>query len=269
MMSSSIFPRDPQVSVSPHCYSRYHSDAAAAQYCDAHYGPDKFGVPNFPAQLARLCTDAAATDRRGRALDLGCAVGRASFELAKHFEQVRGIDYSARFIDLARRLRERGTLTYQVFEEGELVADRRVCLADLDLAAGAARVGFEQGDALQLDAQTDGYDLVLAANLLDRLSDPGAFLAGVHRLVAEGGLLAIASPYNWMEEFTPRKNWLGGFFRYGAAVTSAEQLHKRLAGHFVPVGSPRDLELVIRENARKYQHYVSELTLWRRVDPQR
>ena len=39
----------------------------------------------------------------GKALDLGCATGRASFELARHFEQVTGIDFSARFISLGVR----------------------------------------------------------------------------------------------------------------------------------------------------------------------
>lgn len=33
---------------------RYESDLAVSQYCDPHYGPDKFGVTNFPLKLAQL-----------------------------------------------------------------------------------------------------------------------------------------------------------------------------------------------------------------------
>ncbi len=247
------------------CYARYQSDAAVAQYCDAHYGPDKFGVPNFPARLARLCIEATAGGGQRRALELGCAVGRASFELADCFERVDGVDVSPRFIDIARALQERGKITYQIFEEGDIVSDRRVSLIDLGLAASASRVVFQVGDALRLDGRFADCDLVLAANLLDRLPDPEAFLASAHRLLVVGGVLAIASPYNWMEPFTPRGKWLGGFFRAGAPMTSTDAMRKRLDRHFAPLGDPQDLELVIRENARKFQHYVSQLTLWRRV----
>lgn len=247
------------------CAERYQSDEAVAQYCDAHYGPDKFGIPNFTAWLAHLCLEKRAGSARGRALELGCAVGRACFELAKHCDEVVGIDFSARFIQIARHLQERGKLTYQVFEEGELVADRQVDLGDLNLAATAQRVGFHQGNAMQLDEGLGRFDLVLAANLIDRLPDPGAFLCGIHRLLVDDGLLAIASPYNWLEEFTPRKHWLGGSFRTGKLLSSLEGLHKKLCRHFVPLGDPQDVELIIRENARKYQHYVSQVTFWQRI----
>lgn len=33
-----------------------------------------------------------------RALDLGCATGRTSYELSRCFDKVIGLDYSARFI---------------------------------------------------------------------------------------------------------------------------------------------------------------------------
>ena len=94
------------------CYSYYESNAAIAQYCDAHYGPDKFGVANFPAHLAHLGASALQGKPQRSALDLGCAVGRTSFELATCFDQVTGIDFSSRFIDIANRLKERGRIGY-------------------------------------------------------------------------------------------------------------------------------------------------------------
>ncbi len=247
------------------CYSRYHSDAAVSQYCDAHYGPQRLGVANFPARLAQLCAVAMEGNPCRRALDLGCAVGRASFELTTHFDQVTGIDYSARFIELADRLRNYGTISYQLVEEGELISDHQVHLADLGLAGSAYRVAFHQGNAMQLDEQYSGNDLVLAANLIDRLPDPGKFLAGIHRFVVPGGLLAIASPYNWLESFTPQHKWLGGRFRAGIPLSSLEGLRRKLAAHFAAVGEPLEVAFVIRENARKFQCGLSQLTLWRRI----
>ena len=43
---------------------------------------------------------------KGRVLDIGCSVGRASFELCKSFESVTGIDFSARFINVAQSLKD-------------------------------------------------------------------------------------------------------------------------------------------------------------------
>ncbi len=36
---------------------------------------------------------------------------------------------------------------------------------------------------------------------------PGEFLVNIHQRLVVGGLLAIASPNNWLEHFTPRKQW--------------------------------------------------------------
>jgi len=247
------------------CYAHYESNAAVAQYCDAHYGPDKFGVANFPAHLAHLCATALSGRPQRSALDLGCAVGRTSFELAASFGQVTGIDFSTRFINIAHRLKERGRIGYRLIEEGDLISDHEVFLTDLDLEATAARVSFHQGDAGRLDAHDHCHDLVLAANLIDRLPDPGKFLAGIHRVLVVGGLLVIASPYNWLEPFTPRQRWLGGRFRFGAPLTSLEGLSKKLAKNFVAVGEPQEREFVIRKTARTFQHNISQVTFWRRI----
>src|SRR6185369_309166 len=99
---------------------QYESDALAAQYCDAHYGPEHFGVANFAATCAGIALAAMEGRTKGQALDLGCAVGRAAFELARGgFEKVTGLDFSTRFFRLAARMQEEGYLRYALPEEGE------------------------------------------------------------------------------------------------------------------------------------------------------
>ena len=88
----------------------YQSDLVVSEYFDAHYGPDKFGVENFSAALIKHCLNHDNSASRFSALDIGCAVGRSSFELAAHFDEVVGIDCSTRFIDIARRIQERGVV---------------------------------------------------------------------------------------------------------------------------------------------------------------
>jgi len=53
-------------------------------------------------------------------LDIGCAVGRSTFELATQFEEVLGIDFSAAFVDKCNELKENGQALYSVPGEGEL-----------------------------------------------------------------------------------------------------------------------------------------------------
>lgn len=80
----------------------YETDTLVAQYLDFQYGPSHFGVANYAQALAGLASELCS--RHERALDIGCATGRASFELARHFAHVDGVDYSARFIDVALAL---------------------------------------------------------------------------------------------------------------------------------------------------------------------
>jgi len=243
----------------------YETDDSVAQYCDAHYGPDKFGVANFPKTMVEICLEALGERPKRCALDLGCAVGRSSFELARHFEQVTGIDFSARFIRIGHQLQEKGVIHYQLPEEGEIVSFHEKSLAEFGLEGLGEKIEFVQGDAHNLKPQFTGFDLVLAANLLDRLYEPARFLEGIAERINPGGLLVLASPYTWLAEFTKPENWLGGVRRAGEPFTTLEGLHEQLDGNFRQLGEPRDVEFVIRETARKFQHTVSQVTIWERL----
>ena len=78
-----------------------------------------------------------------------------------------------------------------------------------------------------------------------------------------GGQLIITSPYTWLEEFTPRANWLGGFERDGRRVTTRDGLEAALAQDFQLIAT-RDLPFLIREHGRKFQLSVAEATIWHR-----
>ena len=123
---------------------------------------------------------------------------------------------------------------------------------------------FFQGDACNLKPQFTGYDLILAANLIDRLYNPAQFLEAIHERLNPGGLLMIASPYTWLVEHTPRADWLGGFKKDGESFTTLDGLDAVLGAHFQRLGEPRAVPFVIRETRRKFQHTLSEVTLWRR-----
>jgi 5-histidylcysteine sulfoxide synthase/putative 4-mercaptohistidine N1-methyltranferase len=243
----------------------YETDALVSQYNEFHYGREYFGVRNFMVAAAEICAEIAGDRKIGRALDLGCATGRATFELARFCDHVTGIDFSARFIRAGLDMKEKGFLRFTTREEGELVSYQEVSLEDLGLAETRDKVEFWQGDAHNLKDQFTGYDLVLAANLIDRLYDPARFLEHISGRINPGGLLFLLSPYTWLEEFTPRDKWLGGLKVDGENVTTLEGLRARLEPGFRQVGETRDVEFVIRETARKFQHTRSQMSVWEKL----
>lgn len=243
----------------------YETDTAVSQYCEFHFGKSYLGVTNYPARCAEACLRLTQHQPRRSALDLGCAVGRTAFELAREFDRVTGIDFSARFIRIALQLKEKGVAHYELVEEGEVVSYHEARLAELGLDQFADRVEFFQGDATNLKPQFANFDLIVAANLIDRLNNPRVFLEAVHERLTPGGVLVITSPYTWLEDFTKKEDWLGGIRKAGEPYMTLDALRDILRTHFVMLEEPRDLEFVIRETRRKFQHTIAELTAWKRV----
>jgi putative 4-mercaptohistidine N1-methyltranferase len=178
---------------------------------------------------------------------------------------VTGVDFSARFIQVATELRARGRYTYTLLVEGEIVSHQTADLHRLGLAGHTDTIEFFQADACNLKPHYRGYDLVVAANLIDRLYRPRRFLEDIGARIEKGGLLVLTSPYTWLGEHTAREEWLGGFKKNGETWTTLEALRDILEGEFrLLADSPFDLPFVIRETARKFQHSIAQVTVWER-----
>ncbi|MDC9725801.1 MAG: 5-histidylcysteine sulfoxide synthase [Gammaproteobacteria bacterium] len=242
--------------------SNYENDKMLSEYAEFHYGDSYYDVANFPQTIANIAIKALGSKPAVKALDIGCAVGRASFELAKRFDHVTGIDFSARLINLGVQLVEQGVIRYSIADEGELMLYRERHLSDLGLANVSDKVEFLQGDACNLKPHFKDYDLVIAANLIDRLYDPALFLRTIHERVNPGGVLLIASPYTWLEEHTKKENWLGGIKKDGENVSTLDGLKSILGEYFDLMTEPQQVPFVIRETSRKFQHTLSDVTLW-------
>lgn len=239
----------------------YESDRAVAEYLLFHYGPDEVVMPwpagpkdalQFPARTVTAGL-AGYHGPRTRALDLGCAVGRSAFELARTFAQVTGVDLSRAFIAAAERMRASGRLVFPLLESGSVT---REATAERPEGVEAARVAFQAGDAMKLDAALADFEVIHAANLLDRVPSPRALLADVAGRVRPGGRLILTSPYTWLEEYTPRDEWLC------AAGRPTRELIGEALGPRFRLAVRADLPFVIREHARKFQWSVAELTAW-------
>lgn len=238
----------------------YETDKLLAEYLLFHYGSDDEilgGRGNHAAFVAALGfpvrTPGWFTDKQvRRGLDLGCAVGRSSFEMARTCEEVIGIDFSQAFIAAAEKLRSGETLPYSRLEEASLSTP---LLARAPEGIPKNRVSFETGDAMDLRSDLGSFDRVHAANLLCRLPEPRRLLDRLPELVRAGGELVLATPCTWLAEFTPPENWPPG--------STFKWLRTSLEPHFELLREA-DEPFLIRETARKFQFTFSLLTVWRR-----
>lgn len=226
------------------------------EYLLFHYGSNEEIMPwtfrledamGFPVRTVQELLDPSA--EAGTALDIGCAVGRSSFELAARGYEVMGIDYSHSFVDAAKRLQSGEALAYNRLDEGT----QRTSLTARTVPG---QISFEQGDAMNLRADLGSFDVVHAANLLCRLTEPQRLIERLPELVKPGGQLLLTTPCTWLAEFTPPANWPQGSTR--------DWLREQLSPHFT-LELDRDMPFLIREHARKFQWSVALGMRWRRA----
>ena len=241
---------------------RYESQKSLSQYLLFHYGSERDQMPfpfgplnslQFPVRAVRECLDVQALAPHATALELGCAVGRSSFELARFCERVVAVDSSQAFIAAAKQIQQKGEMPYTLLEEGIQQAER---LAQRPLDIDAERIEFLCHDVLEKMHELDPCHVVLAANLLCRLKEPRLFLSSLRHLVLKGGQLILISPYSWLEEFTPRSEWI-----QGAVIKSIQDL---LEDSFSLIRT-QDLPFILRDHFRKYEWGVSQASIWRRL----
>lgn len=205
----------------------------------------------------------------GPVLDLGCAVGRSSFELAERCGGlVLGLDMNWPLLALARRVLETGEADYPLRRVGIVYDRRRVPVT----FAGMERVDFWLADALTPPFAPERFGLVAALNVLDCVSSPPALLHAIERSVAPGGAALLATPFDWATQATPVEAWLGGHSQRGDDSGDGEAVLRRLltpgvhpqsVARMELVGEPWDLPWQVRLHARARMEYLSYIVAMR------
>ena len=134
-----------------------------------------------------------------------------------------------------------------------------------------ARVNFFTGDACEIKSMHQAgklqtYDGVIMSNLLCRLPRPASCLNGLSTVVKPGGVVVMVTLFSWLEEFTARSQWLGGFADPVTKdpINSYDTMACIMNDNgFVQIHT-EEMPLIIREHQRKYQYIVSQATGWRR-----
>jgi len=163
-------------------------------------------------------------------------------------------------------------LRFQVPIEGDIAEELSVVLEPGVDATVLQRVNFWSGDACSLSEYADDmeglgtFDGVILANLLCRLPDPLSCLNAMPKVVNKGGVVVMVTPFSWLEEFTPRSKWLGGFRDpvSQAPMFSKDKLREIMEELGFEKIHEQQMPLIIREHQRKYQYIISEATGWRK-----
>ena len=246
--------------------NEFEMDQEISRHLERHYGPGQpaLGQLNQNSQITMVDTVLGLIPevKRTNALDLGCSVGRGAFELAKHFDHVDGIDFTARNIQHSLRLKEQGQVRYAITNEGEIVDFREISIKDIGYADIRDKVDFCQGDAHNLKPLYSGYDLIICNQLLDYLYNPSLFLKIIDQRLNAGGYLAINTAWQWNTGKTERDEWLGGVKINGENYTGIDALTDKLSDRFERVAS-QEMSSVAPLNARKFDVELTELTIWR------
>lgn len=239
----------------------YESEKQLSEYLLFHYGTAEEILPSdrvWPVGMHEALDFAKRTPtyfsgkRVSRAMDLGCAVGRSTFEMSRTSDEVIGLDFSHTFIAAAEALRMGKAVSYERRDEAAIMT-RLQAVAPFE--TDAHKIRFVQGDAMNLPNDLGIFDRVHAANLICRLLEPQRLLDRLPSLVKRGGELVLATPCTWLEEFTPSGNW--------PDIGTLEWLQQSLSPAFSLV-KQSDEPFLIRETARKFQWTTSLVTVWRR-----
>lgn len=134
-----------------------------AEFTGERVVPGEVDPDLWNEHAARYAFAARAAHGR-RVLDAGCGAGYGAAELSREARGVLGIDVAAEAIEYARE------------------------------HYAAANLRFERASCLEIPAEDAAFDLVVAFEIIEHLSDWRGFLREVRRVLEPGGQFLVSTP---------------------------------------------------------------------------
>jgi len=222
-------------------------------YAFDHYGDldheEASGPNNSSGSVVRLLKRGFSSMEhavKGPVIDLGCAVGRTTFELAELcHELVLGVDLNFAMLKTAASILETGFVSYPR-RRGGIAYGRRLFPAAF---AGADRCDFWVCDATALPFSDQQFSAASSLNVLDCVWSPYDHLKELARILAPGGMAALSTPYDWTVGATPVEAWLGGHSQRSEHQGASPAVFRALLSGGSRPQAIEDLEAVSEEDA--------------------
>lgn len=181
-----------------------------SSYMDLHYG----GPSDTTSDLASwtdsekfwdTVVEMARHETKGRyerSLDLGCSVGRYTFELARLSDLTIGLDLNFKAVSSAARFHRTRKISYERRKHGRYFENVEPSYSPPD------NVLFLVADALDPPFSAESFDLVVGLNLVDNVKVPLVLIGQMDALLRPGGSLILGSPYEWRADISEPGEWL-------------------------------------------------------------
>lgn len=239
-------------------------DKDVTPYCKAHYTDEVALISNYRSRIAEHVLAVMENYPKHFALEIGCKVGRTTWELAKVFDKVIGIDSTARYIKVPVDLQNTGRLRYVSEQEGELCDHNEITLEALGFENLKDKVQFLQADPSNLKSIYCGYDIILLNDVITELYDPINLLQTVADRLKDHGILIIATDYCWNSDITPLDKQVGGMREDGEQLWGFQHLKRLLADNFDLLDNVSELFDYIPSTSRVGKLKRLEVTTWRK-----
>ena len=245
-----------------------------------HYGdldPDEpKNVPVQPGSVLRLLNKGLSEIEEkvgGPMIDIGCAVGRTTFELAEAYDEiVLGIDLNFYMLKLAASVLNEGRVTYPKRHSGIVFKRREFSV----LFERAKNVDFWVCDATCLPVGDETFSLAASLNVLDCVQNPYEHLRELARILKPDAAGLVSTPYDWNVSATPLESWLGGHSQRSESQGSSEiMLRSLLSGGTHPnavkelkiICEAEDLPWTLRLHDRSVMCYLVHMMVVRKNKP--
>jgi len=139
-------------------------------------------------------------------LDVGCALGRTSFELAKkHDDLCLGIDINFSKLRIAQRVLQEGIVSFPLKKLGVAYEQHEYPVN----FSHKHHVDFWLCNALVLPFTNSTFKLTSLLNVLDVVPAPKILLTSINNILSPGGYAVFSTPYDWSPPVA-MDSWIGG-----------------------------------------------------------
>ena len=243
----------------------YNAPGMLSAYLWSHFG-DLLGDPD--ATQAYRVWSSGFKPTSGDALDVGCAVGRLSFDLAATHDHVIGLDTSIAFIRKAREILAKKQLSFDLIVEGHITEPRTF---RFDESQDFTNVDFIVADALALPFRERAFATTAAINLLEKVPDPLKHLTEINRVLQDrSAMFLFSDPFSWDEAVSSPERWLSGNGNAQYSARGIDTMRRMFAGEFgvfdPPLGIAEDGNVAwkIRKTENLWEHITSQYLIGRR-----
>jgi SAM-dependent methyltransferase len=191
---------------------------------ETDYKPENKWTDYRPYWRAVIAKSKPKTNKKyDRTLELGCSVGRYTFELARLSDLAVGLDLKFESLVEAARFQREGEVKYNRRMRGFKFEEVKTSFEPLE------NVLFLAGNALDPPFMAETFDLVAGLNLLDNIRLPSILLGQMNALLRTGGVLLLGSPYEWRTDICEPTEWLEN-----ESMDGPETVRNILEGNLLP-----------------------------------